>query len=229
MMSNLFSIFDPSTNIFSLSLNWLSTILGLMFLPFYYWLIPNRHSFLWNFIINKLHNEFKILIGLKNTNGSTLIFISIFSFILFNNILGIFPYIFTSTSHLILALSISLPLWISFMLYGWINHNEHMFSHLIPQGTPAILMPFMVLIETISNIIRPGTLAVRLTANMIAGHLLLTLLSGTGVMIPTSMIYFLIMIQFLLLTLESAVAIIQSYVISILSTLYSSETNYEKY
>nr|UTS56481.1 ATP synthase F0 subunit 6 [Stomphastis thraustica] len=229
MMSNLFSIFDPSTNIFNLSLNWLSTILGLMFLPFYYWLIPNRHSLLWNFIVNKLHNEFKILIGLKNTNGSTLIFISIFSFILFNNILGIFPYIFTSTSHLILALSISLPLWISFMLYGWINHNEHMFSHLIPQGTPPILMPFMVLIETISNVIRPGTLAVRLTANMIAGHLLLTLLSGTGTMIPTSMIYFLIMIQFLLLTLESAVAIIQSYVISILSTLYSSEANYEKY
>nr|YP_010283996.1 ATP synthase F0 subunit 6 [Conopomorpha sinensis]UIF93861.1 ATP synthase F0 subunit 6 [Conopomorpha sinensis] len=225
MMTNLFSIFDPTTNIFNLSLNWLSTLLGLMFIPFSFWLIPNRYYIMWNFILNKLHSEFKILIGFKNTNGTTLIFISIFTFILFNNLLGIFPYIFTSTSHLTLSLSISLPLWISFMLYGWINHNEHMFSHLIPQGTPSILMPFMVMIETISNIIRPMTLAVRLTANMIAGHLLLTLLSGTGNMIPTKFVWILIIIQFLLLTLESAVAIIQSYVISILSTLYSSETN----
>nr|YP_010175641.1 ATP synthase F0 subunit 6 [Corythoxestis sunosei]QSL98901.1 ATP synthase F0 subunit 6 [Corythoxestis sunosei] len=225
MMTNLFSIFDPSTNIMNLSLNWLSTILGLLMIPLSYWLIPNRYMIFFNSILYKLHLEFKTLIGFKNTNGSTLIFISIFTFILFNNLLGIFPYIFTSTSHLTLSLSLTLPLWLAFMLFGWINHNEHMFSHLIPQGTPKILMPFMVLIESISNIIRPGTLAVRLTANMIAGHLLLTLLSGIGTSIPSKFIIFLIFVQFLLLTLESAVAIIQSYVISILSTLYSSETN----
>nr|AII02550.1 ATP synthase F0 subunit 6 [Urodus decens] len=226
MMNNLFSIFDPSTNIFNLSLNWLSMILGILFIPMYFWIIPNRHMFLWNFILNKLHNEFKTLLNNnKESNGSTFIFISIFSFVLFNNFLGLFPYIFTSTSHLTLTLSLSLPLWLSFMLYGWINNYNHMFYHMIPQGTPNILMPFMVLIETISNIIRPGTLAVRLTANMIAGHLLLTLLSGTGNSFPTSLIWILMLIQILLLTLESAVAVIQSYVIAILTTLYSSEVN----
>lgn len=86
-------------------------------------------------------------------------------------------------------------------------------------------MPFIVLIETISNIIRPGTLAVRLIANIVAGHLLLTLLRGTGVIIPNYFIIILILLQILLLTLESAVAIIQSYVISILRTLYSREVN----
>nr|QVT15592.1 ATP synthase F0 subunit 6 [Semiothisa cinerearia] len=225
MMSNLFSIFDPSTNLLNLSINWISTILGLIFIPYSFWLIPNRHYYLWNFILLKLHNEFKTLLKNNYFQGSTFIFISLFSFILFNNFLGLFPYIFTSTSHLTLSLSISLPLWLSFMLYGWINNYQHMFSHMIPQGTPAILMPFMVLIETISNIIRPGTLAVRLTANMIAGHLLMTLLSGTGTNMASYMITFLIMIQILLLILESAVAIIQSYVIAILSTLYSSEVN----
>nr|YP_010327055.1 ATP synthase F0 subunit 6 [Earias clorana]UNP54318.1 ATP synthase F0 subunit 6 [Earias clorana] len=225
MMSNLFSIFDPSTNLFNLSLNWISTFLGILFIPYSFWLIPNRHYYLWNFILNKLHMEFKMLLKNNYFQGSTFIFISMFSFILFNNFLGLFPYIFTSTSHLTLSLSISLPLWLSFMLYGWINNSQHMFIHMIPQGTPSILMPFMVLIETISNIIRPGTLAVRLTANMIAGHLLMTLLSGTGSNLPNYLIIFLIIIQILLLILESAVAIIQSYVIAILSTLYSSEVN----
>nr|ADO60376.1 ATP synthase F0 subunit 6 [Sericinus montela] len=225
MMNNLFSIFDPTTNLFNFPFNWMSTLLGIMFIPCMYWMIPNRHFIFWNFILNKLHNEFKILLGNNQFMGSTFIFISLFSFILFNNFLGLFPYIFTSTSHLTLSLSISLSLWLSFMLYGWINNYQHMFIHMIPQGTPNILMPFMVLIETISNIIRPGTLAVRLTANMIAGHLLLTLLSSTANNLSLFMILFLIIIQIMLLILESAVAIIQSYVISILSTLYSSEVN----
>nr|YP_009500640.1 ATP synthase F0 subunit 6 [Ernolatia moorei]AWT58415.1 ATP synthase F0 subunit 6 [Ernolatia moorei] len=225
MMSNLFSIFDPSTNLLNISLNWISTILGLMFLPYNFWLMPNRHFIMWNFILNKLHNEFKTLLKNNYSYGSTFIFISLFSFILFNYFLGLFPYIFTSTSHLTISLSLSLPLWLSFMMYGWINNTQHMFIHMIPQGTPYILMPFMVLIETISNIIRPGTLAVRLTANMIAGHLLMTLLSSTGPNMSYYMIMILIMIQILLMILESAVAIIQSYVITILSTLYSSEVN----
>nr|YP_010274869.1 ATP synthase F0 subunit 6 [Pseudocoladenia dea]UJV31563.1 ATP synthase F0 subunit 6 [Pseudocoladenia dea]WNN66903.1 ATP synthase F0 subunit 6 [Pseudocoladenia festa] len=225
MMANLFSIFDPSTNLFNISFNWLSTFLGLMFIPYSFWLIPNRQFILWNMIINKLHLEFKNLLGPNSFNGSTFIFISLFSFVLFNNFLGLFPYIFTSTSHLTISLSITLSLWLSFMFYGWINNSQHMFIHMIPQGTPSILMPFMVLIETISNLIRPGTLAVRLTANMIAGHLLLTLLSSTGINMPNYLILFLIITQILLLTLETAVAIIQSYVISILSTLYSSEVN----
>nr|YP_010852916.1 ATP synthase F0 subunit 6 [Abraximorpha esta]WGM81056.1 ATP synthase F0 subunit 6 [Abraximorpha esta] len=225
MMTNLFSIFDPSTNLFNIPFNWMSTFIGLMFIPYSFWLIPNRHFIIWKLIINKLHLEFKNLLGPNSFNGSTFIFISLFSFVLFNNFLGLFPYIFTSTSHLTISLSITLSLWLSFMFYGWINNSQHMFIHMIPQGTPNILMPFMVLIETISNIIRPGTLAVRLMANMVAGHLLLTLLSNTGILIPNYFIIFLILTQILLLTLESAVAIIQSYVISILSTLYSNEVN----
>nr|BCD58802.1 ATP synthase F0 subunit 6 [Lethe sicelis] len=225
MMSNLFSIFDPSTNILNLSLNWISTFIGLMFIPYTFWFMPNRYFMLWNFISSKLHNEFKTLMGTNSFNGSTFIFISLFFFVLFNNFLGLFPYIFTSTSHLNLSLTLSLTLWLSFMIYGWINNTQHMFIHMIPQGTPTILMPFMVLIETISNIIRPGTLAVRLTANMIAGHLLLTLLGNSGMNMPNYLLFILIFTQILLLILEFAVAIIQSYVITILSTLYSSETN----
>nr|AXS65123.1 ATP synthase F0 subunit 6 [Monotomidae sp. KM-2017] len=222
MMANLFSSFDPSTNL-NLSMNWLSTLIGLMIIPPMFWLIPSRFHMLWNTIILTLHKEFKILIN--KSNGSTLIFISLFSLILFNNFLGLFPYIFTSTSHMTMTLALALPLWLSFMLFGWINNTIHMLAHLIPSGTPPVLMPFMVCIETISNIIRPGTLAVRLSANMIAGHLLMTLLGNTGPSMSLMMINILIIVQILLLVLESAVSIIQSYVFTVLSTLYSSEVN----
>nr|YP_010693091.1 ATP synthase F0 subunit 6 [Dacus eclipsis]WCB98272.1 ATP synthase F0 subunit 6 [Dacus eclipsis] len=225
MMTNLFSVFDPSSSIFNLSLNWTSTFLGLLLIPSSYWLMPSRWHIFWNSILMTLHKEFKTLLGPSGHSGSTFIFVSLFSLILFNNFMGLFPYIFTSTSHLTLTLTLALPLWLCFMLYGWINHTQHMFAHLVPQGTPAVLMPFMVCIETISNIIRPGTLAVRLAANMIAGHLLLTLLGNTGPSLSYTIVSLLLIGQIALLVLESAVAIIQSYVFAVLSTLYSSEVN----
>nr|YP_010415038.1 ATP synthase F0 subunit 6 [Agrilus ornatus]URW97759.1 ATP synthase F0 subunit 6 [Agrilus ornatus] len=224
MMASLFSSFDPSTSTM-ISLNWLSSFIGIILIPSAFWVIPSRTSFFWNKILNTLHKEFKILMASEKMKGSTVFFVSLFSFIIFNNFLGLFPYIFTSTSHLSLTLALALPLWLSFMVYGWINNTIHMLAHLVPQGTPPALMPFMVCIETISNVIRPGTLAVRLTANMIAGHLLLTLLGNTGASLSTYFISILIITQIALLTLESAVSIIQAYVFTVLSTLYSSEVN----
>nr|APX40464.1 ATP synthase F0 subunit 6 [Cryptocephalus pominorum] len=224
MMNSLFSSFDPSTNL-NTSLNWLSTFIGLMIIPSLFWLIPSRLNFLWTKLILTLHKEFKILISNKKSQGSTLVLVSLFSIILFNNFMGLFPYIFTSTSHMVLTLSLALPMWLTFMIYGWINNTTHMLAHLVPQGTPSILMPFMVCIETISNLIRPGTLAIRLSANMIAGHLLMTLLGNTGNSMSLIMLNLLIIIQIMLLMLESAVSIIQSYVFAVLTTLYSSEVN----
>lgn len=225
MITNLFSVFDPSSSLFNLSINWISTFLGLLFIPTFYWLIPSRHHILWTTIITTLHKEFKTLIGPTGHKGSTFIFISLFSIILFNNFLGLFPYIFTRTSHIVLTLSLALPLWLCFIIYGWINQTQHIFAHLVPQGTPAVLIPFIVCIETISNVIRPGTLAVRLAANIIAGHLLITLIGNTGPSLPYLLATLLIGGQIALLLLESAVSIIQSYVFAVLSTLYSREVN----
>nr|AMP43798.1 ATP synthase F0 subunit 6 [Satanas sp. KW-2016] len=225
MMSNLFSVFDPSSSIMNLSLNWMSTFIGLILIPPMFWLMPSRQIILWNNTMLTLHKEFKTLLGPTQHSGSTFMFMSLFTMIMFNNFMGLFPYIFTSTSHLTMTLALSLPLWLAFMIYGWLNNTQHMLAHLVPQGTPPVLMPFMVCIETISNMIRPGTLAVRLAANMIAGHLLLTLMGNTGPSLTQSIVMLLIVGQIALLVLESAVAIIQSYVFAVLSTLYSSEVN----
>lgn len=225
MITNLFSVFDPSTRIFNLSINWISTFIGLILIPYSFWLLPSRINILWNNILITLFKEFKTLLGPSGQVGRSFIFISIFTIILFNNFLGLFPYIFTATSHLTLTLTLALPLWLRFIIYGWLNHTQHIFTHLVPQGTPRVLIPFMVCIETIRNVIRPGTLAVRLTANIIAGHLLLTLIGNTGNFLSSLILILLISGQIALLLLESAVAIIQSYVFAILSTLYSREVN----
>nr|ASY97575.1 ATP synthase F0 subunit 6 [Macrocheraia grandis]QFP99281.1 ATP synthase F0 subunit 6 [Macrocheraia grandis grandis] len=219
MMTNLFSTFDPATSN-NMSMNWMSMITIIMFLPLSYWLIPNRINLLMMKLNSKLNTEFKTLMG-KNSKGMTLMMISLFMFILMNNTMGLLPYIFTSSSHMTFTLTLALPMWLSLMLYGWINKTNHMFAHMIPTGTPSMLMPFMVIIETMSNIIRPGALAVRLMANMIAGHLLMSLLGNNlqmNIMMPIIM-----MIQMMLMMFEMAVAIIQSYVFSVLMTLYTSE------
>jgi F-type H+-transporting ATPase subunit a len=103
------------------------------------------------------------------------------------------------------------------------NNYNHIITHLLPQGTPLPLISFIVLIETIRNVIRPITLCVRLTANLIAGHLLITLL-GNSLMLTSSVISTPITLIPLILTiLETAVAGIQAYVFITLITLYTTE------
>nr|AWN56170.1 ATP synthase F0 subunit 6 [Chinavia impicticornis]AWN56183.1 ATP synthase F0 subunit 6 [Chinavia ubica] len=221
MMTNLFSTFDPATSV-KYSMNWMSTFIMMMIMPYPFWVLPNRIKIIFLNITNKLHNEFKMLLG-SNSEGMTLMTISLFSFILINNFMGLMPYIFTSSSHLAFSLSMALPLWMSMMIFGWLNNTNSMFAHLVPNGTPTMLMPFMVMIETISNIIRPGSLAVRLTANMIAGHLLMSLLGNKSLNVSNFILLFIMIVQVMLMMFEAAVAIIQAYVFSVLTTLYSSE------
>lgn len=223
MINNLFSIFDPFSSFFRLQINWIRSLLIIIFFPLNFWLISNRLIFLTNLILNFLKTEINNLLKLKNFKGNSIFFISLFFIIFFNNFLGLYPYIFTSTRHLIFNLSFSLPIWLTLIFFGWINKTQNIFVHLIPNGTPPILIPFIVLIETIRNLIRPGTLAVRLTANIIAGHLLITLLTSNGPKLYRFILIILLLAELLLLILEISVRIIQTYVFTILSTLYTSE------
>nr|DAC76783.1 TPA_asm: ATP synthase F0 subunit 6 [Pseudomyrmex flavicornis] len=221
MMMNLFSVFDPVTSSF-LSLNWLSMSTFFMLIPMMFWIIPSRYFMVWETITSFIFKEFKSMIQYSFSN--IILFYSLFAYILINNFMGLFPYIFTSSSHMSFSVAISLSMWVGIMMYSLVNFFNETMAHLTPMGTPSILMPFMVMIESISLVIRPLTLAVRLSANMIAGHLLLSLLGSTGSKI-SFIITMMIMIvgQILLFILEMSVTIIQAYVFSILSVLYSSE------
>lgn len=224
MITNLFSSFDPTSN-WRLPLNWVSSLAIILIVSPIFFKIPSKKNILFLTLLKKLHAEFRVLIGNIPKQGMTLTFLALFFFIVINNFIGLFPYIFTSSSHLTLTLTLALPLWLSFIVFGWINHTKHMLAHLVPNGTPNLLIPFIVLIESIRNVIRPITLSVRLIANMVAGHLLITLLGNQTATASNLILIRLLGTQILLLTLERAVAIIQSYVFAVLSTLYSSEVN----
>lgn len=222
MIINIFSIFDPSTSLIT-SFNWLSITLILIILPGQFWLTPSRISIIWLIFINYIFNEFKILVWYSYSN--LIVFIRLIIIVFFNNFLGLFPYIFTASRHIRFCLSLSLSLWLGIIIYRIINYLNDLLAHLTPQGTPILLIPFIVIIESIRLIIRPITLSIRLTANIIAGHLLISLLGSSGQFISRIFLINIILFsQILLFILEISVSIIQAYVFSILSTLYSRES-----
>jgi len=122
-----------------------------------------------------------------------------------------------------MTLVLALPIWLGTILFSIIFQYNRLLAHLVPLGTPSFLIPVIVIIETVRNIIRPITLSIRLAANIVAGHLLLTLLGSQGSGISIIIIIILIIRLILLLILEIAVACIQSYVFTILSSLYLNE------
>nr|AXI98731.1 ATP synthase F0 subunit 6 [Pseudoniphargus sp. 1-Basque] len=220
MMTNLFSIFDPSTKPLFLS-NWTSILIIICILPMSYWLFAQRSKQLFLSVFYYLTAEFSPMT--KKSPYVLIIPTALFIFISLSNLAGLLPYVFTPSSHLMFTLPLALSLWSAMYLYSWLNNYLNTLVHLIPQGTPILLSPFMVIIETVSAVIRPGTLAVRLAANMISGHLLLVLLSSSFIYSDTMALPALFITQSLLSLLELAVAVIQAYVFGILVTLYSSE------
>nr|AAZ05849.1 ATPase 6 [Cyamus erraticus] len=221
MMTNLFSIFDPTTST-AFAVNWLAAFSFVFVLPLTYWVTTQRYHLLLNKLSNYITTEFKVVV--TKTPEIVLIVLALFIFIFVNNLTGLLPFTFTVTAHMAVTVSMALPLWVALIIYGWSHNTSNLLVHLVPNGTPAILMPLMVVIETISNLIRPLTLAVRLAANMIAGHLLISLLTGATPLAPLSAMPVLGSAQLALEGLEIAVAIIQAYVFSVLITLYVSET-----
>ena len=224
-MSNLFSSFDPTVNMirFRIRLNWLSRAIPLLFLPQIYWMVNSQFLKTIQNIINYLYGELLAVFGLVALPGTVFIFLRFFFFIFFCNLIGLAPYIFTRSSHISFTLTLALPIWIGTILFSIKNQYNRLFAHLVPRGTPTILIPIIVIIETVRNVIRPGTLSIRLAANIVAGHLLLTLLGSQGPVVRGLIILVLVVSLILLLCLELAVACIQAYVFTILRSLYLNE------
>nr|YP_010956541.1 ATP synthase F0 subunit 6 [Equetus lanceolatus]WMY89634.1 ATP synthase F0 subunit 6 [Equetus lanceolatus] len=155
-----------------------------------------------------------------------LILASLMAYIITLNMLGLLPYTFTPTTQLSLNLGLAFPLWLATVLIGLRNQPTAALGHLLPEGTPTLLIPILIIIETISLFIRPLALGVRLTANLTAGHLLMQLTSTAAfVLASTSPTVALLTttLLFLLTLLEVAVAMIQAYVFVLLLSLYLQE------
>jgi F-type H+-transporting ATPase subunit a len=173
-------------------------------------------------IIKTIKKETGYTLG-KRSQRSQRILILLLLIILPLNFIALYPHLFSSTAHLSINLPLALSVWLAIIIYGWLKTPSHMLSHLLPQGTPAGLINFMVLIEITRNIIRPVTLCVRLTANLIAGHLLISLLGSALLNLQTSLILSSLVLPLTLTILERAVACIQAHVFITLISLYVTE------
>nr|YP_009027386.1 ATP synthase F0 subunit 6 [Lepus americanus]AHX02779.1 ATP synthase F0 subunit 6 [Lepus americanus] len=167
----------------------------------------------------------KQMMMMHSPKGRTwsLMLISLIMFISSTNLLGLLPHSFTPTTQLSMNLGMAIPLWAGAVITGFRYKTKASLAHFLPQGTPVPLIPMLVIIETISLFIQPMALAVRLTANITAGHLLMHLIGGaalalTSISPTTALITFIILI--LLTILEFAVALIQAYVFTLLVSLY---------
>nr|YP_010701446.1 ATP synthase F0 subunit 6 [Channa ornatipinnis]WCJ52955.1 ATP synthase F0 subunit 6 [Channa ornatipinnis] len=151
---------------------------------------------------------------------------SLMIFLITLNTLGLLPYTFTPTTQLSMNLGLAIPLWLATVIMGLRTQPSHALAHLLPEGTPTLLIPVLIIIETISLFIRPLALAVRLTANLTAGHLLIQLVATAVLALPSLFPTVAVLTTFLLLLLvllEIAVAMIQAYVFVLLLSLYLQE------
>uniref|UniRef100_A9X4H0 ATP synthase subunit a n=1 Tax=Hypsiscopus plumbea TaxID=1938377 RepID=A9X4H0_HYPPM len=188
-------------------------------------LIGNRMTtattWLFKKIITNMTNQLTIT-GQKWSNLLT----SLLVMILLSNTLGLLPYTYTTTSQLSMNMAIALPLWLATVITGIMKKPTTTLAHMLPEGSPTPLIPFLIMIETISLLMRPIALGVRLTANITAGHLLMTMISSATlnlINLYTPISIMTATILFLLTLLEMAVACIQAYVFVLLLILYLQE------
>jgi ATP synthase subunit 6 len=167
-------------------------------------------------------------IGKQGKYFVPLIFV-LFFFILLCNLIGMVPYSFTLTSHLIITFALSLTIYIGFNIIGIKKHKVHFLNLLLPSGSSIFLVPLLVPLELVSYIFRVISLPVRLFANMMAGHTLLKVIAGFAwAMLNVNSFIFMahfipLLLLVILIGLEFGVAIIQAYVFTILTCMYIND------
>nr|YP_010241782.1 ATP synthase F0 subunit 6 [Varicospira cancellata]QTI82470.1 ATP synthase F0 subunit 6 [Varicospira cancellata] len=228
MLVDIFSSFDDNNQVFMslYGLMWIFSLTTIMLFSSSYWVAaPQWVSLIMTFkdtVSSQIFRSFGL-----NLNGFINIVTGLFLFLIIMNLSGLIPYVFSPTSHLAVSLSLGLPLWLSLIISAIFFNPTSVVAGLLPMGAPAALNPFLVIIETVSILVRPITLSVRLTANMSAGHIVLTLVSNylTASLFLSSIfsVIFLIGIQVFYTIFEFGIAMIQAYIFCLLITLYSDE------
>jgi ATP synthase subunit 6 len=193
-------------------------------------IIPNNWQsgieFLYEFVANTLIQS--IADKKEATKYFPFIFF-LFSFILFNNLVGMIPYSFCITSHLCITFTLGLIIWFGTTIIGFRTHGLHFFSLFMPSGAPFGIMPFLIGIELLSFIFKGISISVRLFANMMAGHSLLKILAGFAwIMLSAGTLGIFgagitLSIVIIISGLEFGIAFLQAYVFIMLSCMYLND------
>nr|AVW86145.1 ATP synthase F0 subunit 6 [Lepidonotus sp. YZ-2018] len=228
MMADIFSSFDPATcsiYLFSPSMFWLLTFFSFSLIQSSIWLTPSRFNWIPSFPVEIMSSQVNRTFGL-HLKGFPTILTALFLMLISLNLLGLLPYVFGSTSHLLLTLALGLPLWMSLIISAIIFAPKSFTAHLLPSGAPDWLNPFLVITETLSMCVRFITLSFRIAANMSAGHILLGLMgiaasSSLFSSILTSSSVILIQLGYTIF--EMGICLIQAYIFCLLLSLYSDD------
>jgi ATP synthase subunit 6 len=187
----------------------------------------------YNYFLYRLFSFVKELVK-ENLGTKYMIFFPLifflFNFILFSNMVGMVPYSFTVTSHIMVTFTLSFAFFWGINLLGIRKHGFHFLSLFLPGGSPIMIAPFLVIIELVSYIARVFSLAIRLFANLMSGHTLLKILSNFGWLMLSNFGFWVIaslvpiLIVFAVTGLEIAIAFLQAYVFTILICIYLNDS-----
>ena len=224
MLNDIFSGFDDHNQVFMDFSYLVWFFLLFLFLGFFFSFWCSLGSF-WSFLFSFVHVVDGLVVrsGCLGLGSSVPFFRVLFLFIFFFNVFGLVPYVFSLTSHLAVNLSLSLPIWLSVVVAGIFYDFGSFISHFQPLGAPALLSPFLCVVELVSLLVRPVTLSVRLTANLSTGHVIMSLLGigfGHSFFFLGVFILFLGVFYFLF---ELGVCFVQSYIFTLLPVLYADE------
>ena len=184
-------------------------------------IIPSRVQLLSELCYNFIAQLLKDTIGNEGKKYFPFVF-TIFMFVLIGNMVGMIPYSFTFTSHIIVTFALAAVVFIGVTILGFVKHGFHYFALLAPPGLPWYMLPILIPIELISYLSRPISLSVRLFANMLAGHTLLKVFAGF--VLPLGFVGILPFAFIVALTgLEILIAFLQAYVFAILTCLYIND------
>lgn len=229
MIVDIFSSFDPATTslfLISPTVFWLINFITIMLIHPNFWASPNQITWLFSIPINII-SEQASRTSTSNLKGLTTLLVALYILITLINFIGVIPYIFSASSHLIFTFSFGLPLWLSLITSSITLRPATTLASLLPRGAPSWLNPFLILIETVSTLVRPITLSIRLAANIRAGHIVLTLMSVYLIfaLLSRSTLSFLCLffIQIGYTIFELGICIIQAYIFCLLLSLYSDD------
>ena len=185
-------------------------------------LVPDKLQLISEIIYNFIAKMISDTAGTKAKPYFPFIF-SLFMFVLFCNMLGMLPYSFTVTSHIIITLIMAIFIFIAITIIGFLKHGFGYLKLFVPSGVPMVLLPLITIIEIISYLSRPVSLSVRLFANMMAGHTMLKVFGGFVISLGMLGGWLPLSFSVALTGLEILVAFLQAYVFAILTCIYLND------
>nr|DBA44266.1 TPA_asm: ATP synthase F0 subunit 6 [Peltospira delicata] len=227
MMMDIFSSFDDHNSVFlsAYMLMWMTSFILLFISVMVFWIYPSRWNLLFKYLTMIVMSLVKAASG-KYLNFFSLSMVSLFILILFLNFCSLISYTFGETSHLAITLSLSLPFWLALIISGVQKNSQKMVASLLPSGAPAALNPFLILIETVSIGVRPLILALRLGANITAGHIVMSIIGDfleSAILSSSMNMVICSFFEAFYTIFEFGICFIQAYIFVLLLILYSDD------